>query len=104
MSKNILFIMCDQLWLDYLGCAGHPHLKTPHIDALAARGVRFEPAYVPSPICGPSRMSFLYWSLCALSWGDLEQFSTAGGRDDAWGSYVRAWGPHLAVWQNPYGG
>ena len=58
MSKNILFIMCDQLRFDYLGCAGHPHLKTPHIDALAARGVRFERAYVQSPICGPSRMSF----------------------------------------------
>ena len=50
MSKNILFIMCDQLRFDYLGCAGHPHLKTPHIDALAARGVRFERAYVQSPI------------------------------------------------------
>ncbi len=41
--KNILFIMFDQLRWDYLGCTGHPHLTTPHIDALAARGVRFEP-------------------------------------------------------------
>ncbi|WP_300013763.1 alkaline phosphatase family protein [uncultured Roseobacter sp.] len=56
-QKNILFIMCDQLRFDYLGCTGHPHLKTPHIDALAARGVRFDNAYVQSPICGPSRMS-----------------------------------------------
>ncbi|WP_300061529.1 alkaline phosphatase family protein [uncultured Roseobacter sp.] len=56
-AKNILFIMCDQLRFDYLGCTGHPHLKTPHIDALAARGVRFDNAYVQSPICGPSRMS-----------------------------------------------
>ena len=58
MPKNILFIMCDQLRYDYLGCTGHPHIKTPHIDALAARGVRFDRAYVQSPICGPSRMSF----------------------------------------------
>jgi arylsulfatase A-like enzyme len=57
-GKNILFIMCDQLRFDYLGCYGHPHLKTPNIDALAARGVRFDRAYVQSPICGPSRMSF----------------------------------------------
>lgn len=57
MSRNILFIMCDQLRFDYLGCAGHPTLKTPNIDALAARGVRFDRAYVQSPICGPSRMS-----------------------------------------------
>jgi len=58
MAKNILFIMCDQLRFDYLGCTGHPHIRTPHIDALAARGVRFDRAYVQSPICGPSRMSF----------------------------------------------
>lgn len=58
MAKNILFIMCDQLRFDYLSCYGHPHLKTPNIDALAAKGVRFDNAYVQSPICGPSRMSY----------------------------------------------
>ncbi|CAN1525040.1 AslA Arylsulfatase A and related enzymes [Rhabdaerophilaceae bacterium] len=56
--KNVLWIMCDQLRYDYLGCTGHPRLETPHIDALAARGVLFSRAYVQSPICGPSRMSF----------------------------------------------
>ena len=56
--KNILFIMCDQLRWDYLSCAGHPKLSTPNIDALAARGVRFSRAYVQSPVCGASRMSF----------------------------------------------
>ncbi|MCT7377877.1 alkaline phosphatase family protein [Chelativorans salis] len=56
--KNILFIMADQLRADYLSCYGHPHLKTPNIDALAARGVRFTRAYVQAPVCGPSRMSF----------------------------------------------
>lgn len=55
--KNVLFIMCDQLRFDYLSCAGHPSLKTPNIDALAARGVRFTNAYVQSTVCGPSRMS-----------------------------------------------
>lgn len=56
MARNILFIMCDQLRADYLSCYGHPHLHTPNIDALAARGVRFEQAFVQSTICGPSRM------------------------------------------------
>jgi arylsulfatase A-like enzyme len=54
---NVLWIMADQLRWDYLSCTGHPHLHTPHIDALAARGVRFDRAYVQSPVCGPSRMS-----------------------------------------------
>ena len=57
MPRNVLFIMCDQLRYDYLGCTGHPAIRTPHIDRLAARGVRFDRAYVQSPICGPSRMS-----------------------------------------------
>ncbi len=56
-ARNVLWIMCDQLRWDYLSCYGHPHLHTPHIDALASRGVRFSNAYVQSPICGPSRMS-----------------------------------------------
>ena len=55
--KNILFIMFDQLRWDYLSCYGHPHLETPHIDKLAAKGVRFTRAYIQSPICGSSRMS-----------------------------------------------
>ncbi|MEQ1612897.1 MAG: sulfatase-like hydrolase/transferase, partial [Hyphomicrobiaceae bacterium] len=56
--RNVLFIMCDQLRWDYLSCTGHPHLKTPNIDRLATRGVRFDRAFVNAPVCGPSRMSF----------------------------------------------
>jgi len=54
---NVLWIMCDQLRYDYLGCSGHPSIRTPHIDALAGDGVMFSQAFVQSPICGPSRMS-----------------------------------------------
>ena len=50
--------MCDQLRADYLSCYGHPVLQTASIDALAARGVRFERAYAQSAVCVPSRMSF----------------------------------------------
>ena len=55
---NVLWIMADQLRWDYLSCYGANHIDTPNIDALAAKGVRFDRAYVQSPICGPSRMSF----------------------------------------------
>lgn len=53
---NILFIMYDQLRFDYLSCAGHPHLHTPHFDRVAEMGVRFTNAHIQSPICGASRM------------------------------------------------
>ncbi|TIT75251.1 MAG: DUF229 domain-containing protein, partial [Mesorhizobium sp.] len=56
-KRNVLFIMCDQLRFDYLGCAGHKSLRTPNIDRLAGRAVRFTNAYVQSTVCGPSRMS-----------------------------------------------
>jgi arylsulfatase A-like enzyme len=56
--RNVLFIMCDQLRWDHLSCAGHPFLRTPNLDHLASRGVRFTQAYVQSGICGPSRMSY----------------------------------------------
>jgi len=58
MAKNVLWIMADQLRWDYLSCYGHPHLDTPNIDKLAERGVRFNKAYIQSPICGSSRMSY----------------------------------------------
>src|SRR5450432_2010608 len=56
--RNVLFIMCDQLRADHLGCYGHPFLATKHLDELARRGVRFDRAFVQSGVCGPSRMSF----------------------------------------------
>ncbi len=41
-----------------MGCAGHPFVQTPSLDALAARGTRFDAAYTPSPICVAARASF----------------------------------------------
>ena len=63
-AKNILFIMYDQLRWDYLSCAGHPTLETPNFDRVAKKGVRFTRAYVQSPVCGSSRMSFYTGRYC----------------------------------------
>jgi arylsulfatase A-like enzyme len=56
---NILVITTDQQSAFAMGCAGNPHVKTPAMDALAERGVRFEKAYASNPICVPSRTSYM---------------------------------------------
>ena len=57
--KNILFLLCDQLRADALGCYGHPFVRTPVIDSLASAGTVFENAYTPSPVCIPARCSLV---------------------------------------------
>lgn len=52
---NFLVIISDEHRKDAMGCAGHPIVKTPNLDALAARGTSFDAAYTPSPMCVPTR-------------------------------------------------
>jgi len=94
--KNVLFLMADQLRLHYLSCYGHPRLHTPNIDALAARGTLFERAYVQSPVCGPSRMSYYtgrYVTSHGATWNNIPL--SAG--EWTLGDYVRPLGPRVAL-------
>src|SRR5256885_4844967 len=56
---NIVFILIDDLRWDELGCTGHPFAKTPHVDRIAREGVTFRNAFVTTPLCSPSRASYL---------------------------------------------
>jgi len=58
-KPNFLYIMVDQHRADWLGCYGHPVVKTPNIDALAANGTRFDEFHVATPVCMPNRASFM---------------------------------------------
>jgi uncharacterized sulfatase len=62
-KPNVLLMVSDDL-RDTVGCYGNPTVKTPNIDRLAARGVRFDHAYVQYPVCNASRISFLTGLRC----------------------------------------
>lgn len=56
---NIVVLLCDDLGYGDLGCFGHEHIKTPHLDKLAGEGVRFTDFYSTAPVCSPSRVGLL---------------------------------------------
>jgi arylsulfatase A-like enzyme len=55
---NILVVMADDLAAWHLGCYGNREIRTPHLDRLAAEGIRMENAFVCTPVCSPSRATF----------------------------------------------
>ena len=72
-KPNFLIIMADQQSPHVLGCAGDRVVRTPNLDQLAASGVRFTATYCGSPLCVPSRMTFLTARHCS----DIEVWTNA---------------------------
>lgn len=89
--SNLVIIMGDELSSKAVGCYGHPFVKTPNIDALAARGTRFTNAYTNAPLCMPARAAFAtgrqphetgYW----------DNVFAYDGRIPSWGHALQATG------------
>jgi arylsulfatase len=77
LQPNILWICTDQQRYDTIGALGYDHVSTPHIDSLVEVGTTFTRAYCQSPICSPSRASFLtgmYASAVHVNGNGLEYF------------------------------
>lgn len=91
---NNLVIMTDEQDGLALGCAGHPFVRSPHMDALAARGTRFDQAFTPSPICVPARASFAtgQWVHQIGYWDNAMGYD---GRVPGWGHALQAAGQRV---------
>ena len=75
---NIVFILTDDQRWDQLSCEGHPFLRTPELDRLAAEGARFANMFVTTSLCSPSRASFLS-GLYASAHGVVNNFTDYPG-------------------------
>jgi len=80
-KPNIVFVLVDDQRNTSLGCAGHPQIKTPVVDSLAARGVRFENAFVQTPICMASRAN-IFTGLTTTTHGYHANPSTPVRKED----------------------
>ena len=80
---NVVFILTDDQRWDQMSCAGHPYLKTPHLDRIASEGVYFENMFVTTSLCSPSRASFLS-GLYAHTHGVTNNFTDYPARMTSW--------------------
>ena len=92
---HLLFIMSDEHNKRVLGCYGHPTIRTPNFDRLAARGTRFTNAYTNCPICVPARASFATGQYVnqIRYWDNAIAYD---GRVPTWGHRLMAQGHHVS--------
>jgi choline-sulfatase len=92
---NLIFIMSDEHNKRVLGCYGHPMIRTPNLDRLAARGTRFSDAYTNCPICVPARASFATGQYVhkIRYWDNAIAYD---GRVPSWGHRLIEQGHHVA--------
>jgi choline-sulfatase len=102
---NILFVCSDQHTGSYMGCQGHPLVRTPNMDRLAARGTLFRNAYSNAPVCVPGRASLMTGRFAS----DVDSYSNStcfAGGSPTWGNLLRDAGYHcwatgkLDLWPN----
>ena len=87
-QENMIVFVTDEHARRFSGCYGDPIAKTPHIDALAESGTKFNRAYTPSPICVPARASLATgkWVHQTGNWGSVQAYD---GTPDSWAHKVR---------------
>ena len=94
---NVLVILSDEHTRRVLGCYGNRIVRTPHLDALAARGTRFARAYCQTPICVPSRASLATgrWPHAIGAWDNATPY--VGTEAPSWGHRLGAQGHHVTT-------
>jgi choline-sulfatase len=90
-SWNVLFITSDEHNAKMLGCAGHPIIKTPNLDRLAAQGTRFTKAYCTQPICAPTRQTIIT-GLYSFEHGQYGNAYVFDRRHPTWAHHFKACG------------
>ncbi len=92
---NLLFILSDEHNKRVTGCYGHPMIRTPNFDRLAARGTRFTSAYTNCPICVPARASFATGRYVheVRCWDNAIAYE---GKPASWGHRLMEQGHHVA--------
>lgn len=93
--QNLLILLSDEHNPKVMGCAGHPDVHTPHLDALAARGTRFTRTYCASPICVPARAAMMT-GRPVYETGYWDNVDAWDGRTPGWSHRLRAVGHEVS--------